>query len=76
LHGDRFAALGFNIRNDAISPFLARGIVDDDGRAFRRETLDDSRANAFLRAGHYRCFTRQSAHDFPPFEIHNSSMFL
>jgi hypothetical protein len=37
LHGDRFAALGFNVCNDAISAFLARGIVDDDSRTFGRE---------------------------------------
>jgi hypothetical protein len=46
LHGDRFAALGFNVCNDAISAFLARGIVDDDSRTFGREALGDSRANA------------------------------
>ena len=44
-HGDRFAPLGSNVRNDAISAFLARGIVDDNGRAFRRKTFGDSRAN-------------------------------
>jgi hypothetical protein len=48
LHGDRFAALGFNVRNDAISAVLARGIVDDDRRAFRREPFGDSRANENL----------------------------
>jgi hypothetical protein len=46
-HGDRFAALGINVRNDTISAVLARGIVDDDRRAFRREPFGDSRANAF-----------------------------
>jgi hypothetical protein len=46
LHGDRFAALGLNVRNDALSAFLARGIVDDDRRTFRREAFGDSRANA------------------------------
>jgi hypothetical protein len=47
LHGDGFAALAFNVRNDALSTVLARGIVDDDCRAFRREPFGDSRANAF-----------------------------
>jgi hypothetical protein len=47
LHGDRFAALGFNVRNDALSAGLARNIIDDDRRAFRREPFGDSRANAF-----------------------------
>ncbi len=39
LHGDRFAALGFNVRNDAIGAVLARGIVDDDRRAFPPRAL-------------------------------------
>ena len=47
MHGNRFAALGFDVRDDAISAVVARGIVDDDRRAFRREAFGDSRANAF-----------------------------
>ena len=47
MHGDGFATLGFNVRNDAIGAVLARGVVDDDRRAFRREAFGDSRANAF-----------------------------
>jgi len=46
MHGDRFAALGFNVRDDALSAFLARGVVDDDRRPFGREPFGDSRANA------------------------------
>ncbi len=66
LHGDCFAAIFHDLRNDAVGALFARGVVDHYGRAFRRQALGNTRTDA-LRSTCDDCdFVLQFAHVYSP----------
>ena len=61
LDGDGLAALAGDLGDDAVGPFLAGGVVDDDGRPLGRQVPGDGGADALGRAGDDGDLARESS---------------